>query len=408
MKPEILLVDDEPQILESLRRILAASFNVTIACGGEAGIAAICSGKKFAAVVSDMRMPGFNGVAVLETARCHAPETVRIILSGFADYDSAAAAVNRGSVDQMLAKPATREELLKVLNDAAELNWQRISEKSFRNRLPADLGEMSAEMQVALGRGEFSLVYQPQIHLGTREIVGYEALMRWSSSRYGNVAPSVFIRIAELNGFIVPLTEWALNEAASRLAGWLDDGMAPVRVAVNVCPQHLQSGDLYRSVQAVLQATTLPPELLEIEVTESEEIESPTEFIHQIDLLNKLGVSVSLDDFGSGFCSLSHVERFQVSKLKIDKSLVDGLRRGTNGAIILETMVSMARRLGLKLVAEGVETEAQARMLAFLGCDIVQGYHFSKPLAVDDVPGFHYEPAGLQETGTQGAAASLH
>lgn len=405
MKPEILLVDDEPQILDNLRRVLATSFNVTTACGGEAGIAAICSGRKFAAIVSDMRMPGFNGVAVLETARFHAPETVRIILSGSADCDSATAAINRGAVDQMLSKPATRDELFKVLTAAAELNAQRVSDRCFRNRLPADLGEMSAEMQNALERGEFSLVYQPQIHLGRQEVVGFEALMRWNSSRYGNVSPSVFIRIAELNGFIVPLTEWALEAAATRLAGWLHEGMAPVRVAVNVCPQHLQSGDLYRSVRAVLLTTALPPELLEIEVTESEEIESPAEFNRQIDCLNKLGMAVSLDNFGSGFRSLSHAESFQVSRLKIDKSLVDGLRRGANGSIILETMISMAGRLGLKLVAKGVETETQVRMLASMGCDIVQGYYYSTPLAADDVPGFRVLPADCPPAGSHVAAA---
>lgn len=405
MKPEILLVDDEPQTLESLRRILATSFSVTTARGGEAGIAAICSGRKFAAVVSDMRMPGFNGVAVLETARFHAPEAVRIILSGTADYDSATAAINRGAVDQVLAKPATREELLKVLTEAAELYSQRVSDRSFRNRLPADLGEMSGEMLNALERGEFSLVYQPQVHLGSREVVGYEALMRWNSSRYGIVAPSVFIRIAELTGFIVPLTDWALNEAATCLAGWLHDGMAPVRVAVNVCPLHLQSGDLYCSVRKVLMATALPRGSLEIEVTESEESDSPAEFNRQIDLLNKLGMTVSLDNFGSGFRSLSHAESFQVSRLKIDRSLVDGLRRGENGGIILETMISMAGRLGLKLVAKGVETESQARFLASMGCDIVQGYHYSKPLAAVDVPGFRLPPADSPQTGSHVDAA---
>jgi EAL domain-containing protein (putative c-di-GMP-specific phosphodiesterase class I)/CheY-like chemotaxis protein len=398
MKPEILIVDDEPQILESLRRILSPQFTVTTACGGEEGIAQICGTKRFAVVLSDMRMPGYNGVAVLETARFQSPETVRIILSGFADYESAAAAVNRGAVDQMISKPVSRDNLLQVLTEAAELHWQRVTEKSFRNRLPADLGEMSAEMVKAFDRGEFTLVYQPQVHLGSFEVVGYEALMRWNSSRYGNVSPAVFIRIAELTGFVVPLTEWALDEVTRKLSGWLSDGMAPVRVAVNVCPLHLQSGKLYRTVEERLQETALPPELLEIEVTESAEIENPSEFIRQIDLLHDLGVGVSLDDFGSGFCSLSYVERFRITKLKLDKTLVDGLRRGENGAIILEAMVAMARKLGLKLVAEGVETEAQSHALTDLGCDIVQGYHFGKPMAVEEVPNFIYTP--LERSGT--------
>jgi EAL domain-containing protein (putative c-di-GMP-specific phosphodiesterase class I)/CheY-like chemotaxis protein len=404
MKNRILLVDDEQDVLDGLRRILSMYYIVETACGGEAAIRLIENSEPFSIVISDMRMPYIDGVAVLEVARLRSSETVRIILSGFSDYESAQAAVNKGAVDQMLSKPVRRDELLRVLNDAAELHWERKSERDFRRQLPGDIGEISAEMVRALELGEFSLVYQARIRTGA--VVGYEALMRWNSSRYGPMSPQVFINIAELTGFIVPLTEWALIEACSQMMNWMQDGLPPMKVAVNVSPRCVSEGVLLPAVREALQRSTLPADLLEIEITESVPVEDPGILVEQISLLKEMGIDVSLDDFGSGFCSLAYVNVFQVSKLKLDKSLIDSLRMDGNGMVVLESMVSMSRKLGLNIVAEGVETEDQARLLGEMGCDIVQGYFYGKPMPASEVMDHAFVPS-IRISGLDGYADCL-
>jgi diguanylate cyclase (GGDEF)-like protein len=236
----------------------------------------------------------------------------------------------------------------------------------------------------ALAREELVLFYQPQIHLATGSIVGVEALVRWRHPEMDLVPPTKFIPLAEKTGLILPLGEWVLREAARQALAWRQAGYE-VPVSVNLSARQLAQQDLVGMVSSILRETGLPPEWLDIELTESAIMSQGSGVVETLHSLKGLGVRLSVDDFGTGYSSLSYLRRFPLDTLKIDRSFIRGLEANEVDVAIVRAVVDLAHAIGLSVVAEGVETEGQWQALRSLGCDSIQGYLFSRPVPAEQL-----------------------
>jgi len=239
---------------------------------------------------------------------------------------------------------------------------------------------MESQLRKALERDELMLHFQPKIRVGTGEIVGLEALIRWNHPELGLVPPSQFISIAEDIGLIVPIGEWVLQAACRESRTWQQAGYPPVHVAVNIASPHFCQGDVLDSVARALAASGLDPARLELEVTESMLMQSVDTTLNTLSALKEMGVRLAIDDFGTGYSSLSYLKRFPLDTIKIDRSFVKDLPRDTEDAAITRTIIAMAHSLRLTVVAEGVEAVEQLAFLQQHGCDLVQGFLFSRPI----------------------------
>ena len=240
-------------------------------------------------------------------------------------------------------------------------------------------------LRLALDKKELFLVYQPQMDIGTGKITGLEALLRWQHPELGLVPPDKFIRIAENSGLIMPIGEWVLRTACSQARKWQDEGLPAVSVAVNVSAVQFRQEDFCELIRRVLHETGLAPQYLELELTESLLLANADVMLSVLEELNAMGLTLAIDDFGTGYSSFSYLKHFRVSKLKIDRSFIRDVAVNPDDAAITTAIISMAKSLNLKVIAEGVEDEAQMSFLRAHQCDEIQGYYFSKPLAVDKV-----------------------
>ncbi|WP_436700371.1 putative bifunctional diguanylate cyclase/phosphodiesterase [Nocardioides sp. BYT-33-1] len=237
-------------------------------------------------------------------------------------------------------------------------------------------GALSAALRQALDRDELSLVYQPQVDLATGEVVGVEALARWSSPILGAVPPDRFIPVAEDDGMIAELGAWVLTTACAALAGVQDRLGRPLRLAVNVSPRQLRGRAWLEEVADAIEAAGIEPSQLEVEITEGLMIEDHGEVVALLHALRSLGVSIAVDDFGRGYSSLAYLTRFPIDRIKIDRSFVREIDTAPHAAIV-DAIIVMAHALGMRVVAEGVETTEQEQYLRRRGCDEVQGYLYS-------------------------------
>jgi diguanylate cyclase (GGDEF)-like protein/PAS domain S-box-containing protein len=244
---------------------------------------------------------------------------------------------------------------------------------------------LESSLRLALNKKQLFLVYQPQMDIATGKIVGLEALIRWQHPELGLVPPDKFIRIAENIGLIVPIGEWVLRTACSQARKWQDEGLPAVTVAVNVSAVQFRQEDFCELVRKILRETGLAPQYLELELTESLLLTNADVTLSVIQELKAIGVTLAIDDFGTGYSSFSYLRQFQVSKLKIDRSFIRDVTLNPDDAAITAAIISMAKSLNLRVIAEGVEDEAQMTFLRVNRCDEIQGYYFSKPLAVDNV-----------------------
>ena len=235
----------------------------------------------------------------------------------------------------------------------------------------------------ALDRGEFRLVYQPRLSLADGRITGVESLLRWNSAELGEIAPTEFIPLAEESGLIVPIGEWVLGEACRQLKAWRQQGLGDLRMGVNVSVLQLLRGNLAAYLKRLLQATELPADRIELELTESMVMQNAEQTTAMLDELRKIGVSLAIDDFGTGYSSLVYLKRLPIDTLKIDKEFIDDLTRDPDDEAITSTIVTMGHSLGLTVIAEGVETEQQLEFLRAHGCDEVQGHWLSRPIDGD-------------------------
>lgn len=250
-------------------------------------------------------------------------------------------------------------------------------------------------LRCALAQGEFSLHYQPLMDSRSNTIFGLEALLRWNSKALGNLSPAQFIPIAEECGLIIPIGLWVLREACLQVKQWRDAHGQDYILAVNLSPQQFRQSDLVQGIADLLAQTSFPPGALELEITESSLMHNVGEVIDTLHQLVALGVRLSIDDFGTGYSSLSYLRHFPVHRLKIDQSFVRDMGQDKRGMGIVSTIIALAGTLSLEVIAEGVETQEQHQELVRQGCHFLQGYWFSKPLAVKHVEAFLREKTGV-------------
>jgi diguanylate cyclase (GGDEF)-like protein len=235
----------------------------------------------------------------------------------------------------------------------------------------------------ALERDEFSLHYQPKVDLATGQITGVEALLRWTHSEYGMLPPGQFIPLAEETGLIVPIGRWVLTEACRQNMAWQRRGLRPVSMAVNLSPRQFSDENLLETIDEALAASRMSPALLQIEVTESMMMRNVQRAIKVLDAIQSRGIRIAIDDFGTGYSSMSLMKQFPIDTIKIDRSFVRDLPDDTEDQAIAQAIISMGRALGMTIVAEGVETVEQETFLRAHGCDEMQGFLFSRPVAPD-------------------------
>jgi diguanylate cyclase (GGDEF)-like protein/PAS domain S-box-containing protein len=243
-------------------------------------------------------------------------------------------------------------------------------------------------LRLGLERHQFLLHYQPQVDVTSGQVVGVEALVRWQHPQFGMVVPDRFIPIAEETGLILPLGAWVLEAAVEQLAAWESQGLRGLRMAINLSARQLRDNGLLPVIEAVLGRYGVRAEQIELEITESAAMENAERTAAILLQLRAMGVGLAIDDFGTGYSSLSYLKRLPVGTLKIDRSFVMDIERDENDAAICTATISLAHSLGLSVVAEGVETAAQLEYLKKLGCDLAQGYYFSKPMPAEECTAF--------------------
>jgi diguanylate cyclase (GGDEF)-like protein/PAS domain S-box-containing protein len=241
------------------------------------------------------------------------------------------------------------------------------------------------ELRSALEREEFTLAYQPKFDLASGRVCGAEALLRWRHPERGVVSPLEFIPILEETGLIMPVGEWVIRRASQDLRQWLDAGLPPMPVSVNLSARQFRQHDLDRRIRSLVGAARIDPALIELEITESQLMEDPEHAIRAMRSLREAGIRIAIDDFGTGYSSLAYLTRFPVKALKIDRSFVADVFSDHADAAIVRTIIEMAHQLGFTVVAEGVETDRQAAFLRQFGCEQAQGYLFAKPMPAADV-----------------------
>ncbi len=255
--------------------------------------------------------------------------------------------------------------------------------------------ELLAGMRAGLARGEFQVHYQPQFDLGTGHLIGAEALLRWRHPTLGVVPPARFVPVAERSGFIVELGAWVVREACHQAAAWDRRFGAALRVSVNLSPVQFRRGDIEHVLLNALESCALPPERLEVELTESMLLEDSRDLRGALERLRTMGIGFAIDDFGTGYSNLAYLKRFEVGRLKIDQSFVRRLTQDLQDQAIVGAIVQMATRLGLTTIAEGVEDAATLALLRDLGCNEGQGFHWSPALSADSFAARWLAPAAV-------------
>jgi diguanylate cyclase (GGDEF)-like protein len=274
-----------------------------------------------------------------------------------------------------------------IQNAEQALGFAKLAGRNQYRFYVAELGErmrarqtMQQELEIALSRHQISIHYQPQFHARTGQLTAAEALLRWRHPEKGDIPPDVFIPLAEESGFINVLGEWVVAEACRR-GKILQDAGTPLRISLNVSPAQFTGRPIHDVISQQLRESALPPELIEVELTETALMADLDQAIEVLKQLRILGVQVAVDDFGIGHSALSYLQRMPLSRLKIDRSFIHGIDAGTGGAQIVKAIINLSHGLDLEVVAEGVETRMQLEHLQAQGCDMIQGFLLSHPLA---------------------------
>jgi EAL domain-containing protein (putative c-di-GMP-specific phosphodiesterase class I) len=248
-------------------------------------------------------------------------------------------------------------------------------------------------LRLAVKDDEFSLHYQPQVDIASGNVVGYEALLRWQHEQIGRVAPSTFVPMLEETGLIIPMGQWVFSTGCRQRHAW--DGVLPEQcvLSVNLSPRQFVDKKLVSQIQQVLETNELPAYQLEIELTESM-LMSNTEHTREVlRSLKRLGLKLSVDDFGTGYSSLAYLKQFSLDALKIDKQFIDHLTTSKKDEAIARSIIQLGHNLGMQVIAEGVETGEQVEALQELGCDVVQGFYFGRPVPAGEVVGLPHAMA---------------
>lgn len=252
--------------------------------------------------------------------------------------------------------------------------------------LAAEHLSMVTALRHALPRGEFLLEYQPQIDPRTHHVLGVEALLRWNHPEQGLLPPSKFIPALEDSGMITEIGEWVLHQACLQQKTWIDAGLAPLRMCVNVSARQFRETEFVRRIGAIIAEAGVDPKNLQFEVTESLLIDNIAATTAKLRALLAIGIQIAIDDFGTGYCSLNYLKQFPLQVLKLDRTFIKDIELRSNDAAIVTAMIALGHSLGMEVIAEGVETEAQLRFLRGQGCDAVQGFLYSEALTAEILP----------------------
>jgi diguanylate cyclase (GGDEF)-like protein/PAS domain S-box-containing protein len=338
-------------------------------------------GDEFAAILSELGKPGDAGLVAqkivdvfkrpfdLERKETYVTASVGVALYP-ADSDSAEALVVNADAAMYRAKEQGRNNYQYFTRDMNERALQRV--------------QMEAALRRALEREEFRLFYQPKADLVTGRICGFEALLRWQHPDKGMVLPGEFIPVLEETGLIVPVGEWVLRTACTRIKAWQETGLEVPPISVNLSARQFEQKNLQGAAQQILSDTRVDPSLIEFEITESLLMNDPEGAARTLHSLKESGVRLSMDDFGTGYSSLGYLKRFPIDTLKIDRTFVRDISTDADDATLTLAIINLAHNLRLNVVAEGVETEAQLAFLCSNGCDEMQGYLFAKPTHAEE------------------------
>ncbi|TAN55017.1 MAG: EAL domain-containing protein [Rhodospirillales bacterium] len=383
MNRKILLVDDEQNILDGLRRQLGRRFEVVTALRGEEALLLLDARGPFAAVVSDLKMPVMDGLEFLGEMRMRAPQTVRMVLSGSGDFNKAVAAVNEGAVFRFLTKPVPPDVLTEAI-EAAILRYE------LEKRIPgssdpcAELLSDVRHLHQGIAGGQLRVFLQPQCAMGDGRITGAEALVRWQHPNNGLLLPGQFFGTAEAGGLMGDITHWVLESTLQAASLWQRQGMNPFRLAVNVSAQDLTGTDFSEKILEALKRHGLTSDWLEIELTEGAAVQDLENTRACLEKLASKGIKLSIDDFGTGYAQLGWLRHLPFSKLKIDRSFIMDIDTKPEAYRFLESMIVMASDSKMSILAEGVETPSQMSEAKRAGCELMQGFYLAKPMPADD------------------------
>lgn len=287
---------------------------------------------------------------------------------------------NDGQSSELLVKHA--DMALYSAKEKGRSNYQFFENKM--NKIVAKRMAMVNLLRKALDEGQFELHYQPQINLQTQRLCGVEALIRWQHPELGLLPPNDFIPLLEETGLIIPVGEWVLHSACRQFDSWQAAGISPVRMAVNMSVRQFRQLQLTEIIKSALDKTTMYPQHLQLEVTESLLLSNVENTINTLCELHDIGINITIDDFGTGYSSLNYLRRFPFDTLKVDRSFVQDISTNTKGVAIIPAIIALAHNLGLKVVAEGVEHEKELLFLSEQECDEVQGFLFARPMPADE------------------------
>ncbi|QDG60561.1 EAL domain-containing response regulator [Pseudomonas sp. NIBRBAC000502773] len=399
----LLIVDDEPQVRKLLETLLQhEGYQTLTAASGEEALQLVAK-QPPDLILLDIMMPGMDGYEVASQLKGDAATaSIPIIMLSALSESSARVSGLETGAEEFISKPVERVELwlrvrnllrlkshgdqLKRHSQLLEQQLQHHAGDSARMNVH-DLARQDLEtaLRQAVEREEFTLHYQPKIALADGQICALEALLRWERPGYGAVSPAIFVPILESLGLIVEVGRWVIRSVCQQISTWRRSAIGAVEVSVNVSGHQLIEGDLIADIARILNETGVEPHWLEVELTEGSLMENTQHTIASLQRLHAMGVKISIDDFGTGYSSLAYLRRFPIDTLKIDIAFIREVTSNPQDAAITRTIIELAHSLNLRVVAEGVETQAQLAFLKEAGCDQIQGYLFSRPLPTEDL-----------------------
>lgn len=389
----LLIVDDEPQVRKLLETLLQhEGYQTLSAASGEEALQLVAQ-QPPDLILLDIMMPGMDGYEV--ASQLKGDETTAgipiIMLSALSDPSARVCGLETGA-EEFISKPVERVELwlrvrnllrLKTRGDLANKSRELSLRQTGMNVHDLARQDLENALRLAVEREEFSVHYQPKVEVANGHICALEALLRWERPNYGAVFPAVFVPVLESIGLIAPVGRWVIDTVCQQIAEWQRGAIGAVEVSVNVSGHQLIEGDLIADIARLLAQNGVEPRWLEVELTESSLMENTQHTIASLQRLHAMGVKIAIDDFGTGYSSLAYLRRFPIDTLKIDIAFIREVTSNPQDAAITRTIIELAHSLSLRVVAEGVETQAQMAFLKDAGCDQIQGYLFSRPLPVE-------------------------